>query len=198
MASAESRTRVLLGLGDNDREVEEQDYLEADFEEPWRYELHDGRLAVMSPNSEEHDDSADPWRDRLYHHRRTYRGVIQKIVPEAWVRIRPKHFRIGDIGVYLVGARPKQRRPARAPELMIEILSPGQDSLDRDFVAKRFEYHTINILEYLIVDRRQRRVHVLSYEPEGYTEHILTNADIYTTPLLPGLIIPLAEVLEEG
>ena len=198
MSGPEPRTRVLLGLADNEREVDEADYLDAEFEEPYRYELVRGRLVVLSPNSEEHDDAAEPWRERLYAYKLAHRGVIQKIVPEAWVRISPKDFRIGDIGVYLTGDRSAQKRPVRVPEIMIEVLSPGQDSHDRDLVEKRDEYHAIGVLEYLIVDRLARRVIALVREPAGYAERILTEADTYTTPLLPGLSILLVDVLAEG
>jgi Uma2 family endonuclease len=152
----------------------------------------------MSPKSEEHDDSADPWLEQLIFYRAARRDVVQKVVPEAWVRIGPKDFRIGDIGVYLVGPRSAQKRPARAPELMIEILSPGTASADSDYIEKRADYHAIGVQEYLIVDRPGRRVVAMIHEPTGYAERILTEVDTYTTPLLPGMAIPLAEVFAEG
>ena len=195
MSEAEALTRIRLGLGDHGLEVGEEDYLHAEFDEPYRYELVDGRLLVMSPNSEEHDDTADPWRDAFYEYRRTRRGIIQKIVPEAWVRITKKRYRIGDLGVYLFGERSAQTRPIRAPEIMIEILSFGGDSHDRDLVKKRSDYHSISVLEYLVVDREEGRVIALTHGPRAYDERILTAADTYTTPLLPGLAIPLAEIL---
>lgn len=190
----ETRTRLLLGLADNERELDEQDYLEAEFQEPWRYELVRGRLSVMSPNSEAHDDAADPWRDQFYAYRRGNPGIIQKIVPEAWVRIGPEDYRIGDLGVYLLGGRSAQKRPARVPELMIEILSLGRDARDRDLVEKRDEYHAIGVLEYIIVDRWGERVYSLTHEPDGYAERILSGTDTYETPLLPGFTLRLSEV----
>ena len=186
--------RLLLGPGDHGRELDESVYVASEFEEPWEYELRGGRLVVMSPNSEEHDDAAEPWREHLVVYKLSHRHLVQKVVPEAWVRIGPRDYRIGDLGVYLVGARSAQRRPARAPELMIEILSPGEESHDRDFVAKRHEYHAIKILEYLIVDRPRERLTILRHEPTGYAEETLTIDDTYTTPLLPGLAVRLSEV----
>lgn len=194
MSGEATGTRLLLGPGDHGREVEERDYLEAEFEEGWRYELVGGRLVVMSPNSEEHADAAEPWLERLFLYKATNRDLVQKIVPEAWVRIGPKNYRIGDIGVYLQGSRSTRRRPARAPELMIEILSMGRDSHDRDYVEKRAEYHSIEILEYLIVDPHEWRVTVLALGPNGYDERILNRGEVYTSALLPGLEIPLDAV----
>ena len=184
----------MLGPEDHGRPISDEEYLAAEFEEPWRYELVDGRLVVMSPNSEEHDDSAEPWRNHLGAYKLAHRDRVQKVVPEAWVRVSQGKYRIGDLGVYLVSDRSVLRRPARAPELMIEILSPGLDSVERDSVEKRAEYHAIGVLEYIIVDYLVRRVLVLTSAPAGYEERVLTEADTYTSPLLPGLAIPLAEV----
>lgn len=194
MSRLEFPPRLTLGLGDHDREVEENDYLNADFEEPWRYELADGRLVVMSPCSEEHVDSEQPWLERLILYKAARPDLIQRVVPEAWVRIDGETYRIGDLGVYLVGPRSSGRIPVRVPELMFEILSPGQRSHDRDLVDKRAEYHAVDVLEFVIVDRFRRRVLVLTREPGGYAERVLTDADTYTSPLLPGLEIRLAEV----
>lgn len=194
MPTPEPRTRMVLGLGDHDCEVAEGDYLDAEFAEPYRYELRRGRLVVMSPNSEEHDDAADPWRDGLYFHRRTHRGIIQKIVPEAWLRISGLNYRIGDLGVYLVGERSSRKRPIRAPELMLEFLSPSRETQDRDLVERRAEYHSVGVLEYLIVDRRGQVVHVLAHRPDAYAERLLGVSDTYTSPLLPGFSVRLGEV----
>jgi Uma2 family endonuclease len=185
---------LVLGPGDHGRPVSDEEYLSAEFEEPWRYELVDGRLVVMSPNSEEHDDAAEPWRDHLVAYKLAHRDRVQKVVPEAWVRVGRGRYRIGDIGVYLVSERAVLRRPGRVPELMLEVVSPGRDSGERDYVEKRAEYHAIGILEYVIIDYLARRVTVLTHAPAGYEEHVLTGTDTYTSPLLPGLAIPLADV----
>ena len=115
--------------------------------------------------------------------------------PSAWVRVPGGTDRIGDIGVYLVADRPTPKIPDRVPELMFEIVSPGREDRDRDYVEKRADYHRVGVREYVIIDRFEKQVTVLTYTPEGYEEHVLTPGDTYTSPLLPGLEIPLAEVL---
>ncbi len=185
--------RVTIGPGDVERRFTDDEYSEAIFEEPWRHELVGGRLVVLPPNSEDHDNAAELWRDQLVGYKLSHRDRIQKMVSEAWVKIGQGHYRIGDIGVYLVGDRSKQRRPARAPELMIEVLSRGRDSFYRDAVEKRADYHSIEVLEYVIVDYVNQTVTVLTHAPGDYEERVLRVGDIYTTPLLPGLAIPLAE-----
>ncbi len=46
----------------------------------------------------------------------------------------------------------------------------------------------------MIVDRFRKIVTVLTHRPEGYDERVLTVDEVYESPLLPGLAIPLAEV----
>ena len=189
-----ARPRLHLGPWDHGRAVSDDEFADADYEPPWRYELGNGRLVVMSPHGEAHDDATEPWRNYLGAYKLAHRDRIEKVVAEAWVQVGPGKQRIGDVGVYLVGERSSRRRPARAPEIMIEVVSPGLDSHERDFVEKRAEYSEIKVLEYVLVDYLGDRVIVLSHAPGGYTERVLTVADTYTTPLLPGLAIPLAEV----
>ena len=61
-------------------------------------------------------------------------------------------------------------------------------------MRKRADYHKLGIREYVIIDRFAQTVTVLTYAPDGYEEQILTTDDVYTSPLLPGLAIPLADV----
>ncbi len=49
--------------------------------------------------------------------------------------------------------------------------------------------------EYVIVDRFEHRVLVLQLEDGHYAETFLGPGDSYTTPLLPGLAIPLAGII---
>lgn len=77
---------------------------------------------------------------------------------------------------------------------MFEIVSKGKANEQRDYVTQRTEYEALGVKEYVIIDRFDRGVTVLTLGPEGYAEHILTDADTYSRPLLPGLVIRLSEV----
>ncbi len=81
---------------------------------------------------------------------------------------------------------------------MFEIVSPGRMSRERDYIRKRADYHRFGVREYVVIDRRQRTVSVFRWEPAGYEETVLTAGDVYTSPLLPGLAVPLAEVFGTG
>ena len=50
---------------DEGRLVSSEEFAEADFDEPWKYEREDGRLIVLAPSGEGHLDATIPWRDEL-------------------------------------------------------------------------------------------------------------------------------------
>lgn len=188
-------TPLLFGPRDHGRAVSDEEFAEARYEAPWRYELVGGKLVVMSPNSEEHDDAAEPWRDAFVAYKLAHRDRVQKVISEAWVRVERGKSRIGDVAVYLVGERSAQKRPERVPDLIVEVISPGKESWHRDAVEKRAEYHGLGVLEYVLVDYLGGRVLVLTHAAGDYQERVLKAGDQYTTPLVPGLVIALDEVL---
>ena len=87
-----------LGRADRGRALTDEEFAEAVYEEPWRYELIGGRLIVMAPDGEEHDDASEPWRDRLGAFRLANPDLVDKVVSEAWVLVATGRQRIGDIG----------------------------------------------------------------------------------------------------
>lgn len=191
---ATHQATLRLGPADHGRAVSAEEFAEADYTEPWKYERVDGSLVVMSPDSKEHDDCSEPLRDYLGAYRLVRPDVVQEVVSKAWVRVNGGTDRIGDVGVFLKTDRDVPPRPDRVPELMFEIVSPDRTSRERDYVHKRAEYHKLGVLEYVIVDRFVPRFTVLTHTPTGYAERVLAADETYTSPLLPGLEIPLADV----
>ena len=57
------------------------------------------------------------------------------------------------------------------------------------------EYERLGVREYVIVDRFDHRLTVLTLKDGHYSEAWLGSKDVYTSPLLPGLSIPLAGVI---
>jgi Uma2 family endonuclease len=85
-----------------------------------------------------------------------------------------------------------------APDLVIEILSNSSRRLDE--VLKRKAYEEFGAREYWIFDPSRKTTQVWELTAEGLRRRGLLSAaagDILTTPLLPGLEIPLAEVFEK-
>ena len=78
------------------------------------------------------------------------------------------------------------------PDIVIEILSNDRN---RDLVRKRQIYAESGVQEYWIIDPVNDTVLPLQLSGSEYAERpTLTAADTLTTPLLPGLSIPLADI----
>jgi Uma2 family endonuclease len=184
-----------LGPNDQGRSLTAEDFAEAEYVEPWKYEREQGRLIVMPPDGPGHDRGSEPVRDHLGAYRLAHTDIVEEVVSEAWVRADSGTDRIGDIGVFLVGPRSSAKRPDRVPELMFEIVSPDRKSRERDYVKKRQEYHHLGVLEYVVIDRMRHRATVYTAGARGYRKRVLRPGDVYTSPLLPGLAIPLAGIL---
>jgi Uma2 family endonuclease len=182
---------------DSGRTVTSEDFAAAEFVGPSKYERVKGRLFVMAPDGQQHHDSSRPWRRLLGAYWIDHPELVEDLVMGAWLRIDGSTDRIGDIGIYLRTQAKPLAIPDRVPELMFEIISPGQESHDRDYLAKRADYEKRGVREYVIIDPIARKVTVLTLSPPGYVEEVLTATATYTTPLLPGLAIPLAGVFGE-
>ena len=80
----------------------------------------------------------------------------------------------------------------RIPDIVIEILSTDRN---RDLVRKRQLYAEAGVPEYWIFDPVNDTVLPLELRGDEYIERpTLSAADTLTTPLLPGLAIPLADI----
>ncbi len=190
-----TQTQVLhLGPADEGRLISADEFAEATYVKPWKYEREGGRLIVLAPSGEDHSSVQEPLRDYLGAYRLAHREIVDLVASEAWVRVDGGTDRIGDIGVYLVQDGPRAKVPDRVPDLIFEVVSPGKVSIERDYVLKRSEYQRLGVKEYVIVDRFHRLVTVLSASPDGFTERTLGPDESYGSRWLPGLVIPLRDV----
>lgn len=84
-----------------------------------------------------------------------------------------------------------------APDLIAEILS--EKTRRADEVIKRKLYERYGVKEYWIVDPELEMMKVYRLTAQGYVrahELTLEDGDTLTTPLLPGLQIPLSDIFE--
>ena len=82
-----------------------------------------------------------------------------------------------------------------APELVVEILSPGSANVRRDRVTKLDLYSRQGVQEYWIVDCRLRTVEVFRREGAGLVSVVtLVDEDVLTSPLLPDFALPLRRI----
>jgi Uma2 family endonuclease len=73
------------------------------------------------------------------------------------------------------------------PELVIEVLSPGTQNIERDKKTKLNLYSATGVQEYWIVDRFSQQVEVYRYSAGKLTLVVtLSENQVLTSPLLPG------------
>jgi len=100
-----------------------------------------------------------------------------------------------DIIVLSASRRDRYRRTciARAPDLVVEILSPGGERHDR--VRKWAWYEEFGVLEYWIVSQDQMQVEVCRREGPRFEEPVVQCAgDRLDTPILPRLSATVADL----
>lgn len=84
------------------------------------------------------------------------------------------------------------------PALIVEVVSPGTTSQERDYRYKRSEYAARGIAEYWIVDPQQSQVTVLTLVAGFYEEAVFKGSDRLMSTLLPTLELTAAQVLQAG
>lgn len=154
-----------------------------------RYEIIEGELFVSRSPSYEHQYTCvrlgrflDEWNDS---HKAgvvlVNPGVIfaddDDVVPDVvWIR-RDR----------LLASSDKAGHLRVAPELAIEVLSPGKENKRRDQQAKLNLYSRRGVEEYWIVDWMQHQVDVYRREQATLKRvAILSSHDLLESPLLPG------------
>lgn len=183
-----------------------EEYLEFDDGTDNRYELIDGELFALPPESEGNDfvpqeifwifarDGIVPRKLIRPHTCEIQVPVLQRgdaanrypdlvILDEAHLRLTQKRLTI------LIDAPP--------PLLVAEVLSPGKANRDRDLVRKRAQYAKRRIPEYWLIDRENQSVTVLTLEGEEYAEVGSFQGDrTITSPQFPQLQLTPAQLFE--
>ena len=175
------------------------EYLELDLPEPddkRKMELDDGILYIMPRPRIAHQRT----QVRLSHYFSAYEDTFDdpafEIHAEVVVALPselPRLF-VPDLVVILSGndAGIGERMIEGVPDIVVEILSSDRN---RDLVRKRQVYAEAGVPEYWIFDDANETATPLELRDGEYVERpALTVGDTLTTPLLPGLEIPLAGI----
>ena len=190
-----STTQQLLTQSDAGMELTREEFLEGEFDSAWRYERAEGRLAVMPPPDFDHHVVAMSFRNHLGAYMLAHTDEVEFVFQESHTVVDGDTDRIPDIAVYLKSSRELPEFPFRVPDLVFEVVSPGWANMRRDYEEKREEYERLGVREYVIVDRFAHRLTVLTLTDGQFAESWLGPKDSFTSPLLPGLSIPLAGIL---
>jgi Uma2 family endonuclease len=82
-----------------------------------------------------------------------------------------------------------------APDLVVEILSPGDEK--RDTVKKKAIYEKFGVKEYWIVDPTQESITLFSLGEKGYKEKgVYEKGQVLESVILPGFTLKLDEVFK--
>jgi Uma2 family endonuclease len=84
-----------------------------------------------------------------------------------------------------------------APELIVEVLSPGEQNQQRDQEVKLKLYSRHGVQEYWIVNWQLQTLAVYRHD-QGELQFVCTllNGDMLTSPLLPGFSVPIGEIFQ--
>lgn len=169
-----------------------------------RYEVIDGELYVTSAPHFDHQSALDQlvWAFRGWHDESGLGWPISGtgIIFAANTGVIPDLMWISDerLPTVLINPQTGQRdgKLHAAPDLVVEILSPGHENELRDREVKLTLYSRRGVLEYWLVDRARRIVEVYRRTAVAALElaATLTERDALASPLLPGFALPVERI----
>lgn len=180
-----------------------EEYLALDDNTDSRYELVDGDLVAMPPETDRNNVLA------LY-----LLAEFLKLVPLHLIRHK-------DTELVVTGNGPRVRLPGLmilteelftaiggrratitsdmpSPALVVEVVSAGKPNEDRDYRYKRSEYAARGILEYWIVDPQRAQVTVLRLVDGLYEEMVFEGTESVVSVMMPELNISAERILRAG
>jgi len=180
-----------------------EEYLAYDDGTDTKYELVDGELVEMPPETNRNN------RIALY-----LLSEFLKLVPlhlichkdtEIVVTGNRTRVRLPDLMILteelfaaIGGRRATITQDMPSPALVVEVVSPGKVNSDRDYRYKRSEYAARGISEYWIVDPGKEQVIVLTLVDGLYEEVVFQRSNYIASATFPDLKLTTAQVLRAG
>jgi Uma2 family endonuclease len=164
-----------------------------------RYELVDGELVAMPPESPENLKLSRFLLLHLLQYLPLDRVVYNTEVEVSGRRAR---CRIPDLLVHseesaaaLEGAnRATITRDMPPPALVVEVVSPGEANRIRDYRYKRTEYAARGIAEYWIVDPETRQVTVCQWVEGQYEDTVVQGTEPIRSRVVPALVLTVDQL----
>jgi Uma2 family endonuclease len=191
---ATASTILRIGPADHGRAMTLEEFLDAEVEQGYRYELARGVLEVNQVANDPHGDVVCNLYRAVARYDTQHPGVIRRfgggnefqfIIPGLASGRNP------DLGVVLRGT-PKDWRGRRQPALAAEVVSRG--GVERDYVSKREEYLAFGLMEYWIVDPLERKATVLTRRGDTWSEAVFRDEQVIVSLVLPGFATTVAEL----
>lgn len=176
------------------------EYLAYDDGTDYRYELVDGKLILMPPETDRNNLIA------LYLLSEFLKLVTIQLIrhkdTEIVVTGNRTRVRLPDLMILteellaaIGGRRATITSDMPSPALVVEVVSPGKVNEDRDYRYKRSEYAARGIIEYWIVDPQREKVTVLSLVDGLYEETVFEGSQQIISTVLPNFHVSAAKVL---
>jgi Uma2 family endonuclease len=177
-----------------------EDYLRHDDGTDTRYELVNGVLVEMPPESEENNDIARKLLFELAKHLPI--ALLAHKDTEIEVTGQRATGRIPDVLVHTEASKAAVTGATRAtitrdmppPALVIEVVSPGQANRERDYRYKHTEYAARGIAEYWIVDPETTQVTLCLWVNGRYEDRLYSGAEPLKSTVLPAFRLTAAEI----
>ncbi len=177
-----------------------EDYLRHDDGTDTRYELVNGVLVAMPPESEENNDIARKLLFELAKH--VPIALLAHKDTEIEVTGRRATGRIPDLLVHTEASKAAVAGATRAtitrdmppPALVVEVVSPGQVNRERDYRYKHTEYAARGIAEYWIVDPETRQVTLCLWVNGQYEDRVYSSAEPLQSTVVPGFGLTAAAI----
>ena len=177
-----------------------EDYLRHDDGTDTRYELMNGVLVEMPPESEENNDIARKLLFELAKHLPI--SLLAYKDTEIEVTGRRATCRIPDLLVHTEASKATIAGTTRAtitrdmppPALVVEVVSPGQTNRERDYRYKHTEYAGRGIAEYWIVDPESRQVTLCLWVNGQYEDRAYSGVEVLQSTVVPGFGLTVAQI----
>ncbi len=176
-----------------------EEYLNFDDRTDTHYELENGELIAMPPESEINRRIAAFLfayflQQGIPPYRLTMKTEIVVIGSRGTTRFPDVMILSEELATALEGAsRSTITIDMPPPLLVVEVVSPGQEN--RDYRYKRSEYAARGIAEYWIVDPMQQKLTVLELVEGFYEEKIYTGENAIASSLFGVLNLTAAQIL---
>ena len=185
---------------ENSKKIAFEEFLEFDDGTDFMYELENGELIQMASESEINQRIASFLFAYFLQLGIPYYRLRMK--SEIAVNSRRVGVRVPDLVVFseelaavMQGAkRSLVMLDMPAPDLVVELVSPSQES--RDYRYKRSEYAARGISEYWVVDAIAQKVTIFQWVEGFYDEFVFTGDMVINSPLLGELTLTAAQVLQ--
>ena len=165
-----------------------------------RYELTNGELVEMPPESDENviiaraidralSDIVGFRRVRTHQLALEMPGQPKNRFPDITV-LQPKH-----LEQLKASGQSAIRLDMAPPMLVVEVVSPGADNHRRDYIEKRNQYEWRGIPEYWIVDPVKEQVTVLFLTANGYEKSVFVGDEVVKSPSFADWSLTATEML---